>query len=61
MTLGGEESGKCARGVFTMAKLQALELHEMTLKGEVQSRINIISKERVKISPQIGAKMMKIG
>ena len=31
------------------------------LKGEVQSRINIISKERVKISPQIGAKMMKIG
>ena len=29
--------------------------------GEVQSRINIISKERVKISPQIGAKMMKIG
>ena len=32
-----------------------------TVKGEVQSRINIISKERVKISPQIGAKMMKIG
>ena len=31
------------------------------LKGEVQSRINIISKERVKISPQIGAKIMKIG
>ena len=32
-----------------------------TFKGEVQSRINIISKERVKISPQIGAKIMKIG
>ena len=31
------------------------------LKGEVQSRITIISKERVKISLQIGAKMMKIG
>ena len=30
------------------------------LKGEVQSRINIISKQRVKISLQIGAKMMKI-
>ena len=31
------------------------------LKGEVQSRITIISKERVKISLQIGAKIMKIG
>ena len=31
------------------------------LKGEVQSRITIISKERVKISLQIGANMMKIG
>ena len=31
------------------------------LKGEVQSRITIISKERVKISLQIGAKMRKIG
>ena len=31
------------------------------IKGEVQSRITIISKERVKISLQIGAKMMKIG
>ena len=30
-------------------------------KGEVQSRITIISKERVKIPPQIGAKIMKIG
>ena len=30
-------------------------------KGEVQSRITIISKERVKISLQIGANMMKIG
>ena len=30
-------------------------------KGEVQSRIIIISKERVKISLQIGAKIMKIG
>ena len=34
---------------------------EMRFKGEVQARINIISKERVKISPRIGAKMMKIG
>ena len=33
----------------------------MTLKGEVQSRITIISKESIKISLQIGAKMMKIG
>ena len=32
-----------------------------TVKGEVQSRITIISKERVKISLQIGAKIMKIG
>ena len=31
------------------------------VKGEVQSRITIISKERVKISLQIGANMMKIG
>ena len=30
-------------------------------KGEVQSRITIILKERVKISLQIGANMMKIG
>ena len=30
-------------------------------KGEVQSRITIYSKERIKISLQIGAKMMKIG
>ena len=30
-------------------------------KGEVQSRITIISKESIKISLQIGAKMMKIG
>ena len=31
------------------------------VKGEVQSRITIISKERVKISLQIGSKIMKIG
>ena len=31
------------------------------IKGEVQSRITIISKESIKISLQIGAKMMKIG
>ena len=31
------------------------------VKGEVQSRIITISKERVKISLQIGAKIMKIG
>ena len=31
------------------------------IKGEVQSRITIILKERVKISLQIGAKIMKIG
>ena len=30
-------------------------------KGEVQSRITIISKERVKNSLQIGSKIMKIG
>ena len=34
---------------------------EESIKGEVQSRITIILKERVKISLQIGAKMMKIG
>ena len=34
---------------------------EAHVKGEVQSRITIISKERVKISLQIGAKIMKIG
>ena len=33
----------------------------LIFKGEVQSRITIISKKRVKISLQIGAKMMKIG
>ena len=31
------------------------------IKGEVQSRITIISKERVKISLQIGSKIVKIG
>ena len=31
------------------------------LKGEVQSRITIISKESIKISLQIGAEIMKIG
>ena len=31
------------------------------IKGEVQSRITIISKESIKISLQIGAKIMKIG
>ena len=36
-------------------------IHTIILKGEVQSRITIISKERVKISLQIGAKIMKIG
>ena len=30
-------------------------------KGEVQSRITINSKERIKISLQIGSKIMKIG
>ena len=33
----------------------------VSVKGEVQSRIIIISKERVKISLQIGSKIMKIG
>ena len=33
----------------------------LSLKGEVQSRITIILKESIKISLQIGAKMMKIG
>ena len=37
------------------------EMEVLTLKGEVQSRMTIISKERVKISLQIGAKIMKIG
>ena len=36
-------------------------LEEVKLKGEVQSRITINSKERITISLQIGAKMMKIG
>ena len=35
--------------------------HGIHVKEEVQSRITIISKERVKISLQIGAKIMKIG
>ena len=34
---------------------------ETVFKGEVQSRITISSKKRIKISLQIGAKMMKIG
>ena len=40
---------------------QASTMLNNVFKGEVQSRITIISKERVKISLQIGAKMMKIG
>ena len=49
--------------VFDLYKYEALKkLHFKSIfKGEVQSRITIISKERVKISLQIGAKMMKIG
>ena len=35
--------------------------HWLRLKEEVQSKIIIISKERVKISLQIGAKIMQIG
>ena len=37
-----------------------LTMELLPLKGEVQSRIIIISKERVKISLQIGAKIMKM-
>ena len=33
----------------------------LVIKGEVQSRITINSKERIKISLQIAAKIMKIG
>ena len=39
----------------------ALDLDRCDFKGEVQSRITINSKERINISLQIGAKMMKIG
>ena len=38
-----------------------LSIVHWLLKGEVQSKINILLKERVKISLQIGAKIMKIG
>ena len=44
-----------------MLKIIVVYYFLSTIKGEVQSRITIISKERVKISLQIGAKMMKIG
>ena len=48
-------------------RLQGSEFHKRgamaakAVKGEVQSRITINSKERIKISLQIGAKIMKIG
>ena len=40
---------------------EELPILSIRFKGEVQSRITIISKESIKISLQIGAKMMKIG
>ena len=47
--------------LWIVASFQKGRWNLSMLKGEVQSRITIISKERVKISLQIGANMMKIG
>ena len=46
--------------LFTQSAVLAV-IANTPIKGEVQSRVIIILKERVKISLQIGAKMMKIG
>ena len=63
---------KC-KGAYVRAREKWMEFGEKStkyffkreqmngVKGEVQSRITINSKERIKISLQIGAKMMKIG
>ena len=49
-------------GIKPNTDITCIHVHVLQdFKGEVQSRITIISKERVKISLQIGAKMMKIG
>ena len=48
-------------GDYKHVQLKVETHYNKILKGEVQSRIIIISKERVKISLQIGAKIMKIG
>ena len=44
-----------------MSLVSSYRYSNHSVKGEVQSRITIILKERVQISLQIGAKMMKIG
>ena len=46
---------------FLQDNCNRLSINHTVFKGEVQSRITINSKERIKISLQIGAKMMKIG
>ena len=50
-----EPGGPCTKS------MEVSESRMERVKGEVRSRITIISKERVNISLQIGAKMMKIG
>ena len=57
------ESAQAAYHDLVIESMEVAEGDNVVLhvKGEVQSRITIISKERVKISLQIGAKMMKIG
>ena len=57
MLSGGNQTG----GEFSQKISDPLPKLQIAFKGEVQSRITIISKERVKISLQIGANMMKIG
>ena len=47
--------------VGSRRRLNSISVPSVKIKGEVQSRIIIISKERVKISLQIGSKIMKIG
>ena len=51
----------CYHGNTTLMLAPRMSTSRIGIKGEVQSRITIISKERVKISLQIGAKIMKIG
>ena len=47
--------------IMSARYFQAIKQFSSAIKGEVQSRITIISKERVKIPLQFGANMMKIG
>ena len=58
---GGGGAKDNVRARISRARRPLRQGSRARLKGEVQSRITIISKESITISLQIGAKIMKIG